>query len=72
MPKRIGIDEIILYVAPIVAAVTVSLAIMAASPQPAYATAAIAKSTGQSCAKCHSAPPALNAYGKKYQARHKK
>jgi len=72
MPKRIGIDGITLYVAPIVAAGAVSLLMVAATPHPALATAAIAKSTGQPCAKCHSAPPALNAYGKKYHARHKK
>jgi hypothetical protein len=35
--------------------------------QPAMANADIAKKTGQPCAKCHSAPPALNAYGKKYK-----
>ena len=33
----------------------------------ALANADIAKKTGQPCAKCHSAPPALNDYGKKYK-----
>jgi hypothetical protein len=32
------------------------------------ANPAIAKKTGQACAKCHTAPPALNDYGKKYKA----
>jgi hypothetical protein len=38
-----------------------------AALQPAMASPAIAKKTGQPCAKCHTAPPALNAYGKKYK-----
>ncbi len=33
----------------------------------ALANPAIAKATGQPCAKCHTAPPALNDYGKKYK-----
>jgi hypothetical protein len=32
------------------------------------ANPAIAKKTGQPCAKCHTAPPTLNNYGKKYKA----
>jgi hypothetical protein len=32
------------------------------------ANPAIAQKTGQACAKCHTAPPALNDYGKKYKA----
>jgi len=72
MPKRTDSDEIAVYVAPIVAALVISFAMVAATPRPALANAAIAKRTGQPCAKCHSAPPALNAYGKKYQAHHKK
>jgi hypothetical protein len=31
------------------------------------ANPAIAQKTGQACAKCHTAPPALNDYGKKYK-----
>jgi hypothetical protein len=31
------------------------------------ANPAIAQKTGQPCAKCHTAPPALNDYGKKYK-----
>ena len=37
------------------------------APRPALATAAMAKSTGLPCAKCHTAPPALNSYGQKYK-----
>jgi hypothetical protein len=34
------------------------------------ANPAIAKKTGKACATCHTAPPALNDYGKKYKASH--
>jgi hypothetical protein len=37
------------------------------APRPAMATAAMAKATGQPCAKCHTAVPALNSYGQKYK-----
>jgi hypothetical protein len=33
----------------------------------AMANADIAKKTSQPCAKCHTAPPALNDYGKNYK-----
>jgi hypothetical protein len=46
-------------------------AFLVMSPQ-ARATPAIAKQTGQPCSKCHTAPPALNDYGKKYKENHKK
>jgi hypothetical protein len=36
------------------------------------ANQAIAQKTSQPCAKCHSAPPALNDYGKKYKESMKK
>ncbi len=39
--------------------------------RPTMATPDIAKSTGEPCAKCHTSPPALNDYGKKYQADNK-
>lgn len=45
----------------------IAFAMITTTSQPAMANAAIAKKTGQACAKCHSAPPALNAYGKKYK-----
>jgi hypothetical protein len=47
-------------------------AMLAAISGPAMANPDIAKNTGQPCAKCHTAPPALNAYGKKYKDSEKK
>jgi hypothetical protein len=41
------------------------------APRSAQATPAIAQKTGQPCTQCHTAPPALNAYGKKYKESHK-
>ena len=48
-------------------ALLIAFAMITTTTQPAMANADIAKKTGQPCAKCHSAPPALNAYGKKYK-----
>jgi len=48
-------------------ALLIAFAMITTTSQPAMANADIAKKTGQPCAKCHSAPPALNAYGKKYK-----
>lgn len=45
----------------------IAFAMITTTSQPAMANADIAKKTGQPCTKCHSAPPALNAYGKKYK-----
>jgi hypothetical protein len=45
---------------------TAGAMIMLASGQT-MASPAIAQKTGQPCAKCHTAPPALNDYGKKYK-----
>jgi len=50
----------------------ISLAILTATTAPTMANPDIAKSTGQPCAKCHTAAPALNAYGKKYKDSQKK
>jgi len=60
-----------------VATVTAMLLLLALSmavsaPRVAMANPNIAKSTGQPCAKCHTAPPALNGYGKKYKESQKK
>ena len=44
----------------------IAATMMLASGQT-MANPAIAQKTGQACAKCHSAPPALNDYGKKYK-----
>ncbi len=48
-----------------------AFAMLAVTTPPASANPAIAKATGQPCTKCHSAPPALNDYGKQYKAQHK-
>jgi hypothetical protein len=40
--------------------------------QPASATPAFAQKTGQPCTKCHTSPPTLNDYGKKYKEGMKK
>lgn len=53
------------------AAVVVAGAIILA-PQPATANPSIAQKTGQPCTKCHTAPPALNAYGQNYKKSLKK
>ncbi len=50
------------------AAAVMALAITVGTPKQVQATPAIAKQTGAACAKCHTAPPALNDYGKKYKA----
>ena len=52
------------------AAFLMTFAMVTTTSQPAMATAAIAKKTGQACAKCHTAAPTLNAYGKKYKEKH--
>jgi hypothetical protein len=49
-----------------------ALMMVTATPRTAMANPAIAKSTGQPCAKCHTAAPALNSYGKKYKESQKK
>ena len=48
---------------------TAGAMIMLASGQT-LANPAIAKKTGQPCTKCHTAPPTLNDYGKKYKESH--
>jgi len=49
---------------------TAGAMIMLASGQ-SLANPAIAKQTGEPCTKCHTAPPALNDYGKKYKENQK-
>jgi hypothetical protein len=49
------------------AVVFIAGAMIACASRQAMATAEIAKQAGEPCAKCHTAPPALNDYGKKYQ-----
>jgi len=47
--------------------VLIATAMLVLASGPSMANPAIAKKTGQPCAKCHTAPPALNDYGKKYK-----
>ena len=54
-----------------VAAMLLALAFVTVSPRDATANPAMAAQTGQPCAKCHSTPPALNAYGKSYKKKAK-
>jgi hypothetical protein len=54
------------------AAIVVVAGAIALSPRPAMANVGIAQKTGQPCTKCHTKPPALNAYGKKYKDGQKK
>jgi len=52
--------------------IAIAIMLVALAPHRAMANADIAKKTGLPCAKCHTAPPALNAYGQKYKDSHKK
>lgn len=56
----------------VLAAVLFGVAMTFAVSGQSMATPAIASKTGQSCTKCHTAPPKLNAYGKQYQKSMKK
>jgi len=49
-----------------------AFAMLAVTTPPVSATPAIAKSTGQPCTQCHTTPPTLNDYGKKYKEGTKK
>jgi len=40
---------------------------LVATSQQSSATPAFAQKTGKPCTACHTAPPALNDYGKKYK-----
>ena len=48
-------------------AVLIAAAMLMLASGQTMANPAIAKKTGQACGKCHTAPPALNDYGKKYK-----
>jgi hypothetical protein len=73
MPKRKARGyTLVLAATGMAAAILVTFALVTATSRPAMANATIAKKTGQACAKCHSAPPALNDYGKKYKDSQKK
>ena len=42
-------------------------AMLTVTPQQTMASPAIAQKEKQPCGKCHTAPPALNDYGKQYK-----
>jgi hypothetical protein len=54
------------------AVLLIAFAMATTVPRPAMANPNIATSTGLPCAKCHTAAPALNSYGKKYKEGQKK
>ena len=68
MPKGVAIAFAAVWMS---AAFLMTFAMVTTTSQPAMATAAIAKKTGQACSKCHSTAPTLNNYGKKYKEGHK-
>jgi hypothetical protein len=49
------------------AVLAAAVAMMMFASGQTMANPEIAKKTGEACAKCHTAPPALNDYGKKYK-----
>ena len=49
------------------AALSIAVAMTMLVSGQTMATPAIAQKTGQQCVKCHTAPPTLNDYGKKYK-----
>jgi len=53
-------------------AILMAAAMMLAVSGQTMATPAISQKTSQPCAKCHTAPPTLNDYGKKYKETEKK
>jgi hypothetical protein len=73
MPKKKAMGlTLTLAATGIAAALLITFAMVTTTSRPAMANPAMAKKTGQPCAKCHTAPPALNSYGKKYQEGQKK
>jgi hypothetical protein len=48
-------------------ALVLSAATIIRLPRPAMANPAMAKSTGKPCAACHTTPPELNDYGRKFR-----
>ncbi len=48
-------------------AILIGGAMIVIASGPSMANPGIAKKTGEVCTKCHSAPPVLNDYGKKYK-----
>jgi cytochrome c553 len=53
-------------------AAAIFVAAMIAAPRSAMANPDMAKSTGKPCGACHTTPPTLNDYGKKFRDSQKK
>jgi hypothetical protein len=68
MPKHVKIACVAVGMS---TALLIAFATVTTTSRPAIANPAIAKKTGQACAKCHTAAPTLNSYGKKYKDSHK-
>jgi mono/diheme cytochrome c family protein len=69
--RKATVHTMALAITGMAAAILITFAMVTATSSPAAANAAIAKKTGQPCAKCHTSAPTLNSYGKKYKAGHK-
>jgi hypothetical protein len=48
--------------------ILIAVAMMVVASRQTMANPEMAKKTGQPCAKCHTTPPVLNGYGKKYKS----
>ena len=67
MRKATTLSAVLTAVAATATAIVLGVAMTVTVSAPVSANPAIASKTGQPCAKCHTAPPALNAYGKSYK-----
>jgi hypothetical protein len=72
MRKATTMRAVLTAVAATAMAIVFGVAMTVMVSGPSMANPAIASKTGKPCATCHTAPPALNAYGKKYQKSMKK
>jgi hypothetical protein len=63
-------SEILIGTSGIAAAILIVA--MIGAPRPAMANPDMAKSTGKPCGACHTTPPTLNDYGKKFRDSQKK
>jgi hypothetical protein len=67
-----AVNAIMSGAAQIATATLIAFAMIMVMSGQTMANPAMAQKTGQACAKCHTAPPALNDYGKKYKDSQKK
>jgi hypothetical protein len=64
-PKQMG--TIMAAVTRTATVILIAGAMTTVASRQTMANSDMAKKTGRPCAKCHTAPPALNDYGKKYK-----